>query len=41
MIREGEDSCCHMPNESIGVEDIRFNTNVMAEAIALLAGAKS
>ena len=41
VIREGEDSCCHMPNESIGVEDIRFNTNVMAEAIALLAGAKS
>lgn len=41
VIREGEDSCCHMPNESIGVEDIRFNTNVMAEAIALLAGAKA
>lgn len=38
VIREGEESCCHMPNESIAVEDLRFNTAVMAEAIALLAG---
>lgn len=38
VIKEGEDSCCHMPNESIGIEDLRFNTLVMAEAIALLAG---
>lgn len=38
ILREGQTSCCHMPNESIAVEDLRFNTAVMAEAIALLAG---
>ena len=36
-VREGEESMCHMPNESISIEDIRFNTNVMAEAIKRLA----
>jgi len=38
IAREGEENCCHMPNESIAVEDLRFNTTVMAEAIAKLAG---
>ena len=28
---------CHMPDESISIEDIRFNTNIMAEAIRRLA----
>ena len=37
IVREGEESMCHMPDESISVEDIRFNTNVMAEAIRRLA----
>ena len=36
-VREGEESMCHMPDESISIEDIRFNTNVMAEAIRRLA----
>ena len=36
-VREGEESACHMPDESISIEDIRFNTNVMAEAIRRLA----
>jgi succinyl-diaminopimelate desuccinylase len=36
-VREGEESMCHMPDESISVEDVRFNTNVMAEAIRRLA----
>lgn len=30
---------CHMPDESIGLDEIRFNTRVIAEAIARLAGA--
>ncbi len=30
----------HMPNESIGLDEIRFNTIVMAEAIVRLAGEK-
>lgn len=38
IAREGDENCCHMPNESIATEDIRFNTTVMAEAIARLAG---
>lgn len=38
ICREGEENCCHMPNESVSVEDLRFNTAVMAEAIARLAG---
>lgn len=29
---------CHMPDESSGIEEIRFNTLVMAEAIVKLAG---
>lgn len=37
---ENELSECHMPNESIGLEDIRFNTLVMADAIVRLAGKK-
>ena len=36
-VREGEESMCHMPDESISIEDIRFNTNCMAEAIKRLA----
>ena len=36
-VREGEESVCHMPDESISIEDIRFNTMVMAEAIRRLA----
>ena len=36
-VREGEESMCHMPDESISIEDIRFNTNCMAEAIRRLA----
>ena len=36
-VREGEESACHMPDESISIEDIRFNTNCMAEAIRRLA----
>ena len=38
LIKEGEHSECHMPNESMALADIRFNTVVMAEAIAKLAG---
>ncbi len=30
---------CHMPDESSGLEEIRFNTKVIAEAIRRLAGA--
>ena len=37
IVREGEESMCHMPDESISIEDVRFNTNVMAEAIRRLA----
>ena len=37
IVREGEESMCHMPDESISIEDIRFNTAVMAEAIRRLA----
>jgi succinyl-diaminopimelate desuccinylase len=37
IVREGEESMCHMPDESISIEDIRFNTNIMAEAIRRLA----
>ena len=37
IVREGEESQCHMPDESIAIEDIRFNTQVMAEAIRRLA----
>lgn len=36
-VREGEESLCHVPDESIAIEDIRFNTMVMAEAIRRLA----
>ena len=34
---EGEESECHMPNESIALSSIRFNTVVFAEAIEKLA----
>lgn len=37
IVREGEESMCHMPDESISIEDIRFNTMCMAEAIRRLA----
>ena len=36
-VREGEESMCHMPDESISIEDVRFNTMVMAEATRRLA----
>ncbi len=36
-VREGEESLCHVPDESISIEDIHFNTMVMAEAIRRLA----
>ena len=35
---EGRPAECHMPNESSGLDEIRFNTVVMAEAIVRLAG---
>lgn len=38
VIKEGGVSECHMPDESIGIDDILFNTVVMAEAIEKLAG---
>ncbi len=37
IVREGEESQCHMPDESVSLEDLRFNTCVMAEAIRRLA----
>jgi succinyl-diaminopimelate desuccinylase len=37
---EGSVSECHMPDESCALADIRFNTLVMADAIAALAGKK-
>ncbi|MDO4543710.1 MAG: Sapep family Mn(2+)-dependent dipeptidase [Clostridia bacterium] len=36
-----EESPCHMPDESVGLSDIRFNTVVIAEAIERLAGAEA
>lgn len=38
---EGEISQCHMPNESLSLDALRFNTRVIAEAIAELAGQQS
>lgn len=38
LVKEGEASQCHMPDESIAIEDIRFNTIVIAEAVRRLAG---
>lgn len=35
---EGAESECHMPNESVALKDIRFNTVVFADAIRRLAG---
>lgn len=35
--REGGMGECHMPNESMALEDIRFNTVMFADAIAALA----
>ena len=35
--REGSMGECHMPNESMSLEDIRFNTHMFAEAIKALA----
>jgi len=37
--REEEVAECHMPDESIAIESMRFNTRLMAEAIRRLAGA--
>lgn len=38
LVKEGEASECHMPDESMALADLRFNTVVIAEAIARLAG---
>jgi len=35
---EGEVAECHMPDESVSIESVRFNTLLMAEAIRRLAG---
>ena len=37
IVREGEPSLCHMPDESVALDDLRFNTEVMATAIYELA----
>lgn len=37
IVREGEESMCHMPDESISIQDMEFNTLVMAQAIDRLA----
>lgn len=37
IVREGEESLCHMPDESISLADMEFNTLVMANAIVRLA----
>ena len=37
VVREGAPNLCHMPDESISVDDLRFHTLVMAEAIKELA----
>ncbi len=37
--RQGEPMLAHMPDEYISIQDLRFHTQMMAEAIAALAGA--
>lgn len=33
IVREGDENLCHVPDESVALDDLRFNTEVMAEAI--------
>lgn len=37
IAREGEENLCHVPDESIALDDLMFNTEIMAEAILQLA----
>lgn len=37
VVREGDPNLCHVPDESVALEDLLFNTEVMAEAIRRLA----
>lgn len=37
IVREGDENLCHVPDESVSLDDLRFNTEVMAEAIRRLA----
>lgn len=37
IVREGAENLCHMPDESISLADMEFNTLVMANAITRLA----
>ncbi len=37
IVREGDENLCHVPDESVALDDLRFNTEVMAEAIKRLA----
>ena len=37
IVREGRDNLCHVPDEYIAIDDLLFNTEVMAEAIKQLA----
>ena len=37
VVREGAPNLCHVPDEYVALEDLRFNTEVMAEAIKRLA----
>ena len=40
IVREGDQNLCHVPDESVALDDLRFNTEVMAEAIRELAAYK-
>lgn len=37
IVREGCDNLCHVPDEYIAIEDLLFNTEIMAEVIKQLA----
>lgn len=37
IVRKGDENLCHVPDESIAIDDLRFNTEIMAEAIRRLA----
>lgn len=37
VVREGDENLCHVPDESVALDDIRFNTVIMANAIKELA----
>ena len=37
IVREGDENLCHVPDESVALDDLRFNTVVMANAIHRLA----